>query len=269
MALLKTLSLTSITGMLGRRVIGAALYMVDLTVFTYQALRDWSRRGSLFDRATFGSLITQLIFTGVDALFAITFLGIAVGLSITSQFILMVEVFGSTEDVVNVLSQVVALELGSLLTAIVLIGRSGSAIAVDLGNMKLNGEVEGLGLLGININHYFVTPRIISAAIAQMTLAVYFTLVAVISGILFATLFVSVGYVDYLVAIPLAFNPVDLISFLAKNLVFGTIIGAAACYHGLRVERSRTEVPQQAQRAIINSMMLVFLFDGLLALVTR
>lgn len=257
------------TGWLGRLVMRIVFYQVELTLFVGQALRDWRRHSSLLNRATYRSLVSQLIFTGIDALPTITLLSLAVGLSITAQLILMVQVFGSTADVVNLLSNLVALELGSLLTAIVLIGRSGSAIAVDLGNMKLRGEIEALELLGINVNHFFITPRLLGATIAQLVLAVYFSVLSVVSGVVFSAMLVSGGYLKYLTEIPLAFDPILLIIFIAKNLAFGLLIGAVASYHGLQVSRSVTEVPQQAQKAIVNALSLVFIFDGLLALAVR
>jgi len=210
--------------------------------------------------------VSQMIFTGVDALAPITLLALASGMSITSQLLQNIHVIGSTEDVVSLLSDVVALEFGSLLTAIILIGRSGSAIAVDLGNMKLNREIEGLELLGVNVNHFFVTPRLVGTTLSQLVLAVYFSIISVASGIAFNAVTVSTGYWKYLAQVPLAFDPYDLILFLVKNLMFGLIIGATACFHALRVQCSVTEVPQQTQRAIVNSLSMIFILDGMLAL---
>lgn len=260
--------LHNFSGMVGRQVLRLPNYLIDLTVFLIRALRDWRQASKLLNRATYSSLVGQVIFGGVDALPAITLLSLASGFGIVSQLIITVQVFGETNDVVNVLTQVVALELGSLLTAIILIGRSGSAIAVDLANMKLNKEIEGLELLGINVNHFFITPRLLGTTIAQMALAVYFSIISVVSGVLVTGLFVSEGYFKFLADIPLAFNPYDLLIFLFKNLAFGLLIGTVACYHGLRVKHSVTEVPQQAQRAIVNSLSIIFILDGLIALVS-
>lgn len=255
------------SGMVGRQVLRLPNYLIDLTVFIVQALRDWREASKLLNRATYSSLVGQVIFGGVDALPAITLLALASGLGIVSQFIITIQVFGETGDVVNVLTQVVALELGSLLTAIVLIGRSGSAIAVDLANMKLNREIEGLELLGINVNHFFIAPRLLGTMISQMVLAVHFSILSVVSGVVVTGLFVSAGYFKYLADIPLAFDPNDLVVFLLKNLVFGLLIGTIACFHGLRVRHSITEVPQQSQRAIVNSLSIIFILDGLIAMV--
>jgi phospholipid/cholesterol/gamma-HCH transport system permease protein len=262
----KSSSLGVITGILGRQALRIPQYLLDLTTFILRALREWRHQSNLFNHATYMTVVVQMIFSGVDALPTITLLALASGLSITYQLITTVQVFGTTADVVNLLTQIVALEFGSLLTAVILIGRSGSAIAVDLANMKLNREIEGLELLGINVNHFFITPRLLGTTIAQLVLAVYFAIISVISGVVVTAMINGSSYLKYLTDIPLAFDPYDLVIFLIKNLFFGLLIGATACFHGLRVEFSTTEVPQQTQRAIVNSLSLVFILDGLFAL---
>ena len=258
----------AVPGYVGRRTIHAVFYLIDLTVFTLRAIEEWRSRFSLFNRATWRSTIAQIIFTGVDAIPSVTILALIAGISITAQLIFVVQVFGSETDVVTVITRLVALEMGSLLTAIVVIGRSGSAIVVDLGTMKLNREIEGLELLGINVNDFFITPRLVGAAVAQVALAVYFSTIAVVSGIGFMALLESFGYLRYLEAVPAAIPPGGIALFLAKNLLFGLIIGATACFHAFKIESSITEVPQETQRAIVNSLTIVFLVDGLLVLAT-
>lgn len=254
-----------LAGAIGRRITQSLLYVVDLTVFVLYAMRSWGGRRGLFNRASYQAVIAQMIFTGIDALLSVTLLGLAVGAGITAQLILLFQVVGTEADVVNVLTSVVALELAPLLTAIIVIGRTGSAVAVDLGNMKLHREVEGLTLLGIDVQDFFISPRLVGVGLSQLILAVYFAVIAVVSGVFFSALLVSFSYLKYLVAIPLAFDPVALLGFLVKNLLFGLIIGGSACYHGLRVGVSPTEVPQETQRAIVNSLVLIFLLDGMMA----
>lgn len=259
------LALAILLGALGRRVSQALLYVVDLTVFILRAMRSWGGRRGLFNRASYHAIVAQMIFTGIDALPAVSLLGLAVGAGITAQLIMLIQVVGSEANVIDVLTKVVALELAPLLTAIIVIGRTGSAIAVDLGNMKLHREVEGLTLLGIDVQDFFISPRLVGVGLSQLLLAVYFAMIAVVSGVFFSALLASFGHLKYLLEIPLAFDPVALIGFIAKNVMFGLIIGAGACYHGLRVGVSPTEVPQETQRAIVNSLVLIFLLDGLMA----
>lgn len=257
-----------ISGMVGWQALRLPHYILELTLFTLQALREWREHSNLRNRASYSSFISQMIFTGIDALPPIILLGIASGISITSMLLNNVQIFGTTSDIVSILTEVVALELGSLLTAIILVGRSGSAIAIDLGNMKLNREIEGLELLGININHLFITPRLLGTTISQLVLAIFFSSLSVVSAIVFNASFYSTSYWKYLSEIPLAFDPADLFLFVVKNLMFGLIIGVTACYHGLRVQNSVTEIPQQTQRAIVNSLSMIFILDGLFALLS-
>jgi phospholipid/cholesterol/gamma-HCH transport system permease protein len=256
-------------GWTGRRSLALGAYILDLTTIKFRAFMDWGGNARVFNRATLQTLIGQLIFTGVDALPVITLLALAVGLSITSQILALGQALGSEGDMAALLSNIVGVELSSLLTAIVLIGRSGSAIAVDLGSMKLRREVEGLEMLGINVNEFFIAPRIIGAALAQFTLAIYFAAVALFGGVFLNGLIFSVQRSHELKRLAETMPPEQLAVFALKNLLFGVTIAGTACYHGLRVRNSPTELPQQTQRAIVNSLMLVFLADGLLAVASR
>ncbi|MBA1330177.1 ABC transporter permease, partial [Candidatus Endoriftia persephone str. Guaymas] len=257
----QTASLNLIS-LLGRRSLNYLLYIIDLVVFVMAVMRSWRNRGGLFNRASRAASITQLIFSGIDALPTITILALAVGLSVTTQLIFAAQVFGQEADVASLLANLVALEFGSLLTAIVMIGRSGSAIAVDLGNMSLNREVEGLELLGIDVHAFFVSPRLIGMVIAQLVLAIYFSAFSLVTGITLAALLESTSNFKYLFAVVSAFEPLDLLLFFIKNLLFGLVIGANACLKGLSVGQSVTQVPQVTQKAIVNSLVMVFVLDG-------
>jgi phospholipid/cholesterol/gamma-HCH transport system permease protein len=257
-----------LSGWTGRRAMAVGIYVLDLTGFIVHAFRDWARRGRVFNRATLQTLYGQIIFTGVDALPVITFLALAVGLSITSQMLGLAQALGSESDVAALLTNIVGAELSSLLTAIVLIGRSGSAIAVDLGSMKLRREVEGLELLGINVNEFFVTPRIIGSAVAQFILAIYFAAIALFGGVFINGLITSTSNIHEIRKMAEGLDPALVALFALKNLLFGIIIGGTACYHGMRVNVSPTELPQRTQRAIVTSMVLVFATDGILAVIS-
>ena len=87
-------------------------------------------------------------------------------------------------------------------------------------------------------------------------------------GIIFSALQDSPSNYKYLFILADSFLPYELIIFIFKNLLFGLIIGATACFHGLRVEQSVTELPQQTQQAIVNSLLIIFIVDGLIAVTT-
>ena len=250
----------------GRRTIAVALYLIDLTTFMIFALRAWRGWHSLQLRSTRLQIVNQIIFTGVDALPVILLLGLAVGISMTAQLLNLAVDFGTDKEMVDLVAVIIGMELGSLITAIVLIGRSGSAIVVDLGNMKLHREVEGLEMVGIDINDMIVAPRLLGASISQMALSVFFAGVATFGGVAAAGLLLSSSYFRLIEPLLAAYTPAQIGAFLIKNLLFGLIIAGTSCFHALQVGVSPTEVPQQTQRAIVNGLLLEFVLDGLFAL---
>jgi len=254
-------------GLTGHFTLRILSYLFDLAAFTIKALAGWFRRSRFFEQRTYSPLVAQIIFTGVDALPAITLLALITGFIITFRLIAIFDAVGGTSSMITILTELVGLELGPLIAAIILISRSGSAIAVDIGNMKLHGEIEALELLGINIDDILTTPRMIGTAVSQLVLAVYFTIIALAGGITISAILLSVNYFKYLGDLLATLHPMMVVAFLFKNLLFGLVIGAISCFHGLMVDRSPTELPQQTQRAIIHCLLFVFVLDGIVATV--
>ena len=264
---MKSNSITAVvTGLPGRFLIQTSLYVVNLVTFSTLALLDWYRNNSIFRKKSYSSMIAQIIFTGIDALPTITLLGLAAGFVFTFRLISVLDSVGAADEIVNLLVNIICLGIGPFLAAIILISRTGSAIVVDIGNMKLHGEIEGLEMLGININNYLIAPRLIGTAISQLAITVYFTFIALVFGITLSGLLVSNSHFDFLYEIGTAFTPFLVMVFVIKNLLFGYVIAATSCYNGLSVRISPTEVPQQATRAIVNSLVAIFVIEGLLAL---
>lgn len=254
-----------IFGWTGHRCIAAVSYLLGLLAFIGQSVADWLRERPFFNPVTYRSLLRQIIFTGVDAVPVVSLLALAVGIIFTGQLIHLTSDFTAQADIIGTLSFLIIYEIGPLLTAMILIGRSTSAIAVDLGNMKQRGEIEALELLGININNYLIAPRLAAAAISQLVLAVWFSGIALYGGILFAGSYYSSSYLLYGGRTLHGLSAPLLLLFILKNILYGFIIAATACFHALNAGRALSEVPQQTQRAIVNGLSIVFIVDGLLA----
>ena len=257
----------TLTGWLGRSLIQNILYVINLVTFSTLALRDWFNKNQLFKSRSYSTTVAQVIFTGVDALPTITLLGLATGIIFTFRLVSISNTLGGTEDIINLLVTVICLSAAPFLAAIIIISRTGSAMVVDLGNMKLHGEIEALENLGININDYLIAPRIISTAISQLAITVYFTVIALISGILISAYAISPDHIDLIMKISNAFTPYLMSIFVVKNLIFGYVIATVACYNGLRVRGSATEVPQRTTASIVQSLTFVFIIDSILTFV--
>ncbi len=254
-----------VTGWTGRVTLHGVGFLLDFTAFILVALREWQLLGSLRKRIGYTPIVNQIAFGGLAAFPLITTVGLAMGFVVTYRLVNLLSLMGQ-EAVSTVLLDLIAMELGSLITALIFISRSGSAIAVDLANMKLHGEVETLEILGIDINHYVIAPRMIGAAFSQLILATYFTVLVLVGGIVLGGILISASYFTYLQGLLSALEPQFILAFTFKNLIFGLLIGAGACFFGLQVDKSHTEIPGQMQSAIISGLVLVFITDGLFAL---
>lgn len=254
----------SITGWTGRRAIALGTYPLDLSLYIAYVLRCWWRRGHLRDNFMRHATLAQTLEAGANPLAAILLLGALVGFTFAMPLLLISPQFAK-DELAPLLLRIIGFELGTLLTAIVLIGHSGRAMAIELSNMRLHGEARGLEHLGIDLDSFFVAPRLIATCIAQLVLATYFTATALFGGVLLAGTFAQGEAASLAFAILGAVETGDLAVFIIKNLVFGLIIAGASCFSALQVRVAPTEVPQRAQQAATNSLVLVFLVNALAA----
>jgi len=206
----------------------------------------------------------QIYFTGVQALFVVAAIGLVLGLAIITQ---VASLAGRTTDLTGrILVWVVVRELGPLFAAIIVIARSGTAVAAELGSMKVNDEVRYLRAMGIPASRYLVMPRIAGVTTSLLALLFFFQGTAVLGGLALSSFLFDLPFRAQLDNLAATLSFFDLSISLVKGLVFGLVIAAAACYHGLRVRRSITEVPQAATRAVIEALILVVVIDGFITL---
>lgn len=255
-------------GWTGQRCIALYLYIVDLSFFLTRSLAIWQPHRQVFNRAVYSKIIGQIIFTGVDALAMISFLAVLVGVGVTSQLIYIMHAITGASDLTEILARLVLSELGPLITGVILVGRSCSAIVVDLGNTKVRGEIEPLEYLGINVDDYFVIPRIICMVVSQMILALYFSVIMIVCGVFFSGFMYHFSAHESLIDLLKMMDINMLMVFMSKNFIFGLTIGTIACFHGLSVENSPTQVPEQMQRAVVRSLIFLFLINGYFLLFT-
>jgi len=256
----------TLTGWPGRRFIQSVLYVIDLVTFSSKALLEWFRNNRIFESRSYQTVVQQIIFTGVDALPTITLLGLVTGFLFTYRLIDVVSSLGAADDIVGLLVNIICLGIGPFIAAIILISRTGSAIVVDMGNMKLHGEIDGLEMVGINIYDLLVAPRIIGCAVSQLVITVYFTFISLVTGIILSGIFLTDSHFELLITMSSSFTPYLVMIFISKNLIFGFIIATVSSYNGLSVNQSATEIPQRTTRAIVDCLVFVFIIDGLLAL---
>ncbi len=247
---------------LGRYCIELVYYVLDLTCFLLRTFSIWQPHRNVSNRAVYSVFLDQLILNGVNAIAIISFLAIVVGITIASQLVFIISSITGAKDLIEILARLVLSELGPLITGVVIVGRSCSGIVVDLGTAKVTGEIEPLEYLGINVDDYFVLPRISSLVISQVTLALYFSAVMLMFGMLFSVLLYDLSARDSLTELLNLVTVNSLFGFILKNILFGLIVGTLACFHGLAVENSPNQVSEQMHKAVVRSVVFLFLLDA-------
>jgi phospholipid/cholesterol/gamma-HCH transport system permease protein len=207
----------------------------------------------------------QIYFTGNEALQVIFVISLAVGVAIISQISNVTDA-GRGSLIGKVFVWVVIRELGPLITALVVIARSGSAIAIELGQMKFKGEIQYLETMGIPGEHYLLMPRILGVGAALFILNIYFDLVAVSGGFIVASLGWQIppGTIKQGMFSVLTLH--ELFISCIKSAIFGLVIAAVGCRAGLNVGDSITQIPQAGTKAVMLSLMLVFITNVLISL---
>lgn len=245
----------------GARVVAVVTYTLQVLQMVYLAIR-----AAIYDQAQglrtiFSVVSAQIYFTGWQAMPLITVLSLATGSIVIMQSSAQLTLLGGSSAIGNLLVVIIVRELGPLVTALIVIARSGTAVASEVGNMRVNREIEALEVLGINPLSYIVFPRIIGGVISVVCLAFYFNLIALLGGFFVTRLINDMPFAFYADSLSGAFAAEDVWLFVLKNGFSGMIIFVVSCYQGLLVRQSPHEVPQVTTKAVVNSVIYVTTFN--------
>jgi phospholipid/cholesterol/gamma-HCH transport system permease protein len=203
---------------------------------------------------------------GVDALPVIALIGFLMGLIMAFQAAIPMRQFGAVIYVANLVGLSMVRELGPLMTAIVLAGRSGSAFAAELGTMKVNEEIDALITMGLDPVRFLVVTRILAAVIMTPLLTLFADLIGVMGG---SIVLLSMGYSldTYLKQIFSMVTYVDLLGGLFKSIVFGLLVAGIGCLRGLQTEIGASAVGESTTRAVVGGIVLIVVTDGIFSVV--
>ena len=203
---------------------------------------------------------------GVNAVPIISLLGFLLGLIMAFQSAIPMRQFGADIYVANLIGLSMLRELGPLLTAIILAGRSGSAFAAELGTMKVSEEIDALTTMGLEPVGFLVVPRVIAAVAMTPLLSVFAGLLGLIGG---AVVMLSLGFplVTYIIQVKSAVTVGDLLGGLGKSFVFGIVVAAIGCLRGLQTKSGAGAVGESTTRAVVSGLVLITIVDGIFAVI--
>ena len=207
-------------------------------------------------------LLNQIRFTALQAIGLVAFLAAILAFLVISQSIRQLGRFGALDNLGTIMVVAVIRELGPLLTALIVVSRSGTAIAAEMATNRVMGEVTALEAMGIDPYIYLVLPRMLGAIVSVATLMVVFDAVALVSGYVAAATS-GMAYSRYTGIVLKTLSAKDVWLTLAKGVFFGSAVAVFCSYHGLAVKAGPTEIPQAVTRGVVSTIVAIFILSAL------
>jgi phospholipid/cholesterol/gamma-HCH transport system permease protein len=236
---------------------------VDVIAFIGRAA-SWLGRALLHPRSLrLASISRQVAETGINALPIIGLMAVMISVVIGYQGVAQLRPYGGEDFTINLVAVSVLREMGVLITAIMVAGRSGSAFTAEIGVMKAREEIDALQVMGLEPMELLVVPRLIGL-IATLPLLTFFSdIMGLLGGGVIARVLLDVSPLQYVDRVHQAVSGSDLLVGMVKAPIFGFLIAVVGCMHGLRVRGSAESVGRETTSAVVTAIFAVIVLDAL------
>ena len=207
--------------------------------------------------------------SGVRAMPVIALVGAMVGVVLAYLSALQLQRLGADLYIVDILDLGIVRELGPMLAALLVAGRSGSAMTAQLGVMRVTEEIDALATMGVPRSLRLVMPKVIALAVAMPLLVLWVDVLALAGGMLAAAAQIDVGHQGFLDRLPKAVPVANLWIGLAKGVIFGILVALVACHFGLRARPNTESLAANTTASVVTSITAVILVDAMFAVATR
>lgn len=240
--------------------IGAAtLRGFDSFGYIAQSILDGAKKPSLL---MVGETLRQIYETGVRAIPIVMVITFLMGVVLAYQASGQLEKFGVTIFVVDLVSASVLREMGVLLAAVMVAGRSGSAFAASIGTMKLNEEIDALRVMGLNPNQILIVPRVVGLVIAMPFLTMFANVAGLAGGTFICIMVLDISLVQFYERVASSVVMMDLWVGLIKAPFFALLIAATGTLRGMQVSGSAEELGRLTTQAVVQSIFLIIIADA-------
>lgn len=254
---------------LGAFVVRAQEHVVDAVRLLGQLMLDIVRLVRAPRSGPWRDISGNLHRVGAAALPITALVGFLIGVVLAYLMSLQLRQFGADAFIVNVLGVSLIRELGPTLAAILIAGRSGSAITAQIGVMRVTEELDAMKVMGIPQGFRLVLPRAFAMALAMPLLAVWTTLAALLGGMLAADVVMGLTPAYFVTALARAVDVANLWLAIGKSVVFGLMIALIACHYGLRVKPNTQSLGEGTTASVVTSITMVIVVDAIFAIVFR
>lgn len=215
----------------------------------------------------FNDTLTHIENTGVNAIPIVALISFLLGLIIAFMSSLQLQQFGANIYVASLVALAMVSELGPIMTAIIVAGRTGSAFAAEIGTMKISEEVDALFSMGFEPTLFLVIPRMIAAIVVVPILALFFDIFAIFGGLVVGVSILKLSPGAYITHTINALSVGEVVWGLAKSVIFAILVSWIACLRGYQTRGGAAAVGNSATSAVVSSLFLIILFDSIIAVI--
>ncbi|MBU2572259.1 MAG: ABC transporter permease [Gammaproteobacteria bacterium] len=205
--------------------------------------------------------------TGPGALAIVTLISLLVGLILAFVGAVQLAMFGAQIFIADLVGLGTVREMGALMTAVIMSGRTGAAYAAQLGTMNVNSEIDALKTMGISPMEFLVLPRMLALILMLPLLCIYADFMGILGGAIVTTNAFDVSLTQYFNQLSKAVDLTDFSIGLFKSLVFAVLIATAGCMRGMQCGRSASAVGDAATAAVVNSIVYIVVADSIITLI--
>ncbi len=260
---------TSFLPMLGEEVIHAAASTMEMVRFIGEAtiaLGAFFRGKASYRRSDLMLIIQEC---GAQALPIVSLISFLIGLILAFVGAVQLLQFGAQIYVADLVGLATVREMGAMMTAIIMAGRTGAAFAAQLGTMTVNEEIDALRTLGISPMEFLVLPRMLALIVMMPLLCLYADLVGMLGGLLVGVFMLDLTFVEYFNQTVNAVGFNDIAMGVVKSAVFGVLVALSGCMRGMQSGRSASAVGVAATSAVVTAIVFIIVTDAIFAVVTN
>ncbi|MEW8562107.1 MAG: ABC transporter permease [Candidatus Thiodiazotropha sp.] len=252
---------------IGATTLAAWRESIGFTEFAGELILSFMRL--LRGRANFRriDLLRFLQQAGPDALPIVSLIGVLVGAVLAFVGAVQLQMFGAEIYVANLVGLGSVREMGAMMTAIIMAGRTGSAYAAQLGTMQVNNEIDALKTFGISIVDFLVLPRFLALLIMLPLLTLWADALAIFGGLLVAVSVLDISLFEYLIQTRDSIGWSDLASGMIKSVLFAVVIAMSGCLRGLQSGRNSSAVGHATTSAMVTAILLIVIWDAITTLI--
>lgn len=263
----ETLDKTSFLERVGRKSYDFQKNFISDYLYLMADLAFWTVAGLFNKKAQRkGEIINQSVLIGVNAFPLIALISFLIGLVLALQSAAQLRQFGANIFIVDLVVIAMAAEMGPLLTAVMIAGRSGSAIASEIASMKVAEELDALTTMGIRPIQYLVAPKMQASIITLPFLTMMSNIFGIFGGMMVAYFYLDISFASFYFRMTDALLLRDIMTGIIKSLVFAGIIVQTSAFFGLHVEGGAVGVGKYTTKAVVTSIFFVILADSALGL---